>query len=109
LLYVLGYYWQLTGIAVAFLLATFINFVFCFLIARSLVGPFFKIFLTNILKPAAFCLLMVFLIYFYKHYIGYEGFLHTAVEIAIGATVYCGLTLMYKLSFAEIKTFRQAF
>ncbi|GAB2528241.1 MOP flippase family protein [Spirosoma aerophilum] len=108
LLYVLGHYWQLTGIAVAFTLTTFINMVFSFIIVQSLIGNFMKVFLSNIALPITFCLLMIGLIYVYKHYIGYEGLLNTAVEIALGGLVYVGFTLMYKLSFSEIKTFRQA-
>ncbi len=108
LLLVLGHYWQLTGIALAFMLATFINFVFSLFIAQSLIGSFFKTFFRNIALPTGFCALMIGLIFFYKNYIGYAGFLHTAVEIAIGGISYGLLTMMYKLSLSELKSFRQA-
>ncbi len=108
LLYVLGHYWQLTGIAVAFMLTTFINFVFSLFIAQALVGNFMKSFFVNIAQPALFCLLMIGLIFFYKQYVGSAGFLHTGLEIAIGGLTYATLILLFKLSFSELKAFRNA-
>lgn len=108
LLVILGYYWQLTGIAVAFMLTTFINFVFTLFIAQSLIGTFLKPFLAAITQPVMFCLLMVSLIFFYKNYIGYAGLLHTSMEVLIGVLAYGILTLTYKLSVSELKAFRKA-
>ncbi|WP_077920611.1 MOP flippase family protein [Spirosoma sp. 209] len=108
LLYGLGSYWGVTGIALAFLLATFINYVFSFLIAHRLIGSFYKPFFANIRLPVTFCLAMVCLILLYKTFIGNTGPVNAAMQIAIGGAVYGGLTLLYKLSFPEIMALRKA-
>jgi lipopolysaccharide exporter len=108
LVYFLGTYYQVTGIAVAFLLATFLNLVANFMIVHYLVGNFMTIFLNNIAKPILFCLIMAGVVALYKTFVGYEGLANTLAEVAIGGTVYAALTLAYKLSFAEIKSYRQA-
>lgn len=108
LVYLLGTYYQVTGIAVAFLLATFLNLVVNFLIVHSLIGDFVAPFLRSLAKPLLFCLLMVGAVSIYKMVVGYAGLGNMLAEIAIGGTIYAGLTLAYKLSFAEIKMYRQA-
>ncbi len=108
LIYVGGLYYGTTGVAVAFLVATFLNTAANFMIVQSLIGDFFRAFLQNLAKPVLFCLIMVGTVVLYKLLFGYEGPIHTAAQIIIGGTVYGGLTLRYKLSFAKIMAYRQA-
>jgi len=108
LVYFFGTYYQVTGIAMAFLLATFLNLVANFMIVQYLVGDFMGIFLRNIAKPVLFCLIMVGAVALYKTFVGYEGLVNVIAEVVVGATTYAVLTLSYKLSFAEIKAYRQA-
>ena len=108
LVYLLGTYYGVTGIAMAFLLATFANLIANFIIVRYLIGDFMSTFLRNVAKPLLFCLIMVGIVAIYKAVVGYTGLANTLVEIAIGGTTYAILTLAYKLSFAEIKAYRQA-
>ena len=108
LLYFLGSYWEVTGIALAFLAATIFNLVVNFFIAHSLIGSFMKNFLTNISKPLLFCLLMVIVIYIYKLATGGMGLVNTIVEIGIGGLIFVILTLAFKISLSEIKSFRKA-
>ena len=108
LVYLLGTYYQVTGIAVAFLLATFLNLVVNFLIVQYLIGDFMGSFLRSIAKPMLFCLIMVGVVAIYKTVVGYEGLANMLAEVVIGGTTYALLTLAYKLSFTEIKAYRQA-
>lgn len=108
LIYVGGVYYGTTGVALAFLLATFLNTVVNFMIVQSLIGNFFRAFLENLVKPALFCLIMVGTVALYKLFFGYEGPVHTAAQVIIGGVVYGGLTLRYKLSLSEIMAYRQA-
>ncbi|MBC7572223.1 MAG: MOP flippase family protein [Spirosoma sp.] len=108
LIYVGGLYYGTTGVAVAFLVATFLNTMANFMIVQSLIGNFFRTFLENLAKPVLFCLIMVGTVALYKLLFGYEGPIHTAAQIIIGGAVYGGLTLRYKLSFAQIMAYRQA-
>ena len=108
LVYLLGTYYQVTGIAVAFLLATFLNLVVNFLIVQYLIGDFMGSFLRSIAKPMLFCLIMIGVVAIYKTVVGYEGLANMLAEVVIGGTTYALLTLAYKLSFTEIKAYRQA-
>ncbi|GAB3489902.1 MOP flippase family protein [Spirosoma knui] len=108
LVYWLGTYWHVTGIAVAFLLTTLFNLLANFVIVHYLVGNFMRDFLRNIVKPVLFCLIMVAVVFVYKTFIGYTGLLNTLFEVALGGITYALLTLMYKLSFNELKAYRQA-
>ena len=108
LVYLFGTYYQVTGITVAFLLATFLNLVVNFMIVHYLVGDFTGIFLRNIAKPLLFCLVMVVVVAIYKTIVGYEGLGNMVMEIAIGGATYAVLTLAYKLLFAEIKAHQRA-
>lgn len=108
LVYFFGTYYQVTGIAVAFLLATFLNLAINFVIVQYLVGDFMAPFLRNIAKPLLFCLVMVGAVALYKTFVGYEGLANMVAEVIVGGTTYALLTLAYKLSFAEIKAYRQA-
>ncbi len=107
LIYVGGLYYGTTGVAVAFLVATFLNTMANFMIVQSLIGNFFRTFLENLARPVLFCLIMVGTVALYKLLFGYEGPIHTAAQIIIGGAVYGGLTLRYKLSFAQIMAYRQ--
>ena len=108
LVYVFARYWGVTGIAMAFLTATFLNLVMNFGIVRSLIGPFLREFGVNFAKPAVFCLVMVGVIALYKTYVGRLTLTDTIIEVALGGLVFVALTLQYKLSFPEIKALRKA-
>ena len=108
LVYFLGTYFGVTGIALAFLLATFLNLVANFLIVHHLIGDFVGIFLRNVAKPLLFCLVMVGVVALYKALVGYEGMANMVAEVIVGGAAYAALTLAYKLSFAELKAYRQA-
>lgn len=97
-----------TGIAISFVLATLLNMIANFMIVHSLIGNFFGAFLKNILKPIAFCGIMVGVIIGYKAAFGPPDLLGTAVEIVLGGAVYAGLTLAFKLSLAEALAYRQS-
>ncbi|MVM36996.1 MOP flippase family protein [Spirosoma sp. HMF3257] len=107
LVYLLGTYWGVTGIAVAFLLATLLNMLVNFAMVHYLIGDFIGEFSKNIAKPITFCLIMVGIISLYKSFVGYTGITNTLVEVALGGATYAVLTLAYKLSFAQIKAYRQ--
>jgi lipopolysaccharide exporter len=106
LLYVLGKYWQVTGIAVAYLIATLVYFVLNFCIVHSLIGSFMKPFLRNTALPVAFCLLMVAVIAAYKYFVGYSGMTNTVAEITLGGIVYVGLALTFKISLTELRSLK---
>ena len=108
LVYWLGTYWGVMGIATAFLLATFFNLVANFVLVHRLIGDFMGAFLRNIARPILFCLLMVGVVAFYKNTVGYDGLVNTLAEIALGGATYAILTLSFKLSFNELKAYREA-
>lgn len=108
LVYWLGTYWGVMGIAVAFLLATLFNLIANFLLVQHLIGDFFGSFLRSIAKPTIFCLIMVLVIYIFKLFVNTQDLTNTIVEIIIGGLTYAALTLSYKISFDEIKTYRQS-
>ncbi|WP_338874058.1 MOP flippase family protein [Spirosoma sp. SC4-14] len=108
LVYWMGNTWGVMGIATAFLLATLFNLIANFLLVHYLIGNFWEDFLKNIAKPTLFCLIMIGIIYAYKILIGNDGIINTGVEIALGGITYLALTLAYKLSFSELKAYRQA-
>ncbi|MGV3558253.1 MOP flippase family protein [Larkinella arboricola] len=108
LLYFFGKYWHVTGIAFSYLMTTFISLILNFYIAYSLIGNFFKEFLSNIAKPLSFCLLMVITIFAYKELVGSQGVFNTVMEIALGGLIYLALTLRFKVSLPEIRTFKES-
>ena len=108
LVYVLGQHYGVIGIATAFLLATLFNLLANFAIVHYLIGDFMGTFLKNVVQPTLFCLLMVGAVTAYKAVIGHEGPINTIAEIALGGTIYAGLTLAFKLSIQELKTYREA-
>lgn len=108
LVYWFGHEWGVVGIAMAFLTATFVNLMLNFRIVHSLVGPFIGEFFLNFTKPFLFCLAMVGAITLYKSYTDSINVINTSIEIAMGALIYIGLTLRFKLPLAELKTFGKA-
>ncbi|MBO0930097.1 MOP flippase family protein [Fibrella aquatilis] len=108
LVYFLGQYYGVIGIATAFLLATLFNLLANFAIVHYLIGDFMGTFLKNIVRPTVFCLLMVSAVTAYKAVFGHEGSINTIAEIALGGAIYAGLTLAFKLSIQELKTYREA-
>ncbi len=107
LVYLFGTYWGVTGIALAFLLATFLNMLVNFSMVNYLIGDFLGDFLKNIAKPVIFCLIMVGMISLYKMLVGYAGPVNAFAEIAIGGAIYAVLTLAYKLPLNQIKAYSQ--
>lgn len=108
LVYLFAQYWGITGIAVAFLVATMANVLINFRIVHSLIGSFLSEFALNIAKPILFCLAMVGAITLYKSYADSISVINTTAQVLIGALIYIGLTLRYKLPFAELKTMGKA-
>ena len=108
LVYVFGMYWGVTGIALAFLLATLLNMIANFAIAHSLIGDFVNDFLHDIAKPVLFCLIMAGVVYAYKAFFGNTGIVNTFIEIGLGGLTYALLTLAYKMSFSQLRAYRQA-
>lgn len=108
LVYYLGTYFGVMGIAAAFVLATLFNLVANFGVVHYLIGDFFGAFLRNIAWPTAFCLIMVLVVFVYKQLVGYEGIVNTVAQVLLGGLTYGLLTLNYKLSFSELKTYRQS-
>ena len=80
LIYWFGTYWGVTGIAMAFLLTTFLNTIADFAIAHSIIGDFVEHFARDIAKPILFCLIMIGVVYAYKELIGSEGLVNTLVR-----------------------------
>ncbi|ALI99889.1 MOP flippase family protein [Rufibacter tibetensis] len=107
LVYFLGKYWGVTGVAFAFLLATFINFALNFAIVHHLIGSFLMDFGKIIIKPIVYCSLLIGMVFLYKSFVGYQGLVNTIAEIVIGGLVYGGLTLAFKLSFEELKALKK--
>ncbi|MFT2009010.1 MOP flippase family protein [Pontibacter sp. 13R65] len=108
LVYLLGTYWGVIGIACSFLIATIIHTGINFFIVNYLIGDFFKPFLANISKIAVFCLSMVLCVYLYKSFVGFSGLFDTLVQIGIGGITYLVLTLIYKYSLADLKNLKQS-
>ena len=104
LIYLFATYWGVTGIAVAFLVATMVNVLFNFRIVRSLIGSFFREFSQNIAKPIMFCLVMVGAIMLYKSYADSISVFNTTMQVILGGLIYVGLILRYKLPLNELKT-----
>ncbi len=100
--------WGVTGIAMAFVIATALNLIADMTIAQHLVGRFLPEFLRNLALPILFCALMVGAVVAYKLLIGNGGLVHTLAQIALGGAVYAGLTLRFKLSWSELLGYRKA-
>lgn len=107
LVYLFGTYWGVTGIALAFLLTTFLNMLVNFSMVHYLIGSFLGEFLRTVAKPVLFCLIMVGLIVLYKLVAGQNDLINGLVEISLGGLTYGVLTLAYKISLSELNTYRQ--
>ncbi len=106
LVYIMGNLYGVTGIAASFVLATLFNLVANFWVVQYLVGDFLRDFFRNFIQPLAFSAIMVAIIALYKQFIGNEGLFHTLAQVALGGSIYGGLTLAFKMSLAEIKALR---
>ncbi|WP_460946077.1 MOP flippase family protein [Spirosoma daeguense] len=109
LVYIFGTYWGVTGIAIAFMLSTFLNMVANFAIAHSLIGDFIGVFLKNFAKPLLFCAIMIGVVALYKLFFGSTGVWNTVAEVCLGGATYAILTLLYKLPLSQIKSYRESF
>ncbi|MBB5436364.1 PST family polysaccharide transporter/lipopolysaccharide exporter [Pedobacter sp. AK017] len=96
------------GIAVGFLITSFIAVILNFILIQRMLGSFMKPFLENLSKPIMFSLSMVVVILLYRQFIGNLGLVHTVIQIALGGAVYGVLTLKYKISFSELKSLRSS-
>jgi PST family polysaccharide transporter/lipopolysaccharide exporter len=106
LIYFMAKYYGVIGIAVGFCIMSFITMSFTLMLTQYMVGSFMSRFLANFSKPALFSLAMAAVIVLYKHFIGDTGIVHTFLQIGLGGLVYGGLTLKYKLSWAEMKNLK---
>jgi lipopolysaccharide exporter len=107
-IYFMAKYYGIIGIASGFLATTIIFLILNFFLVKYMVGNFMHVFLVNIAKPLIFSAAMGVVILLYKNLIGDDRLIHTILQIALGGSVYCGLTLKYKLSFAEIKNLKSS-
>jgi lipopolysaccharide exporter len=108
LVFILGKYWNVTGVAFAILITALINMAINLLLVHSLIGSFVEAFARNLIKTVIFCLLMIFVVYLYKLMVGYEGWLNALLMITLGAFVFFLLTLKFKYSLSEIKDIRNS-
>lgn len=108
LVYLLGTYWHITGIAYALLISMLTHTVLNFLIVYKLIGPFFRIFLQNLLKPVVFCFVMILIVAIYKYFIGYDGWYNAILEIVLGGLIYISFTLLFKYSFSDMRKIRKS-
>lgn len=108
LVYLLSKYWHVTGVAMAILITTLINLIINLIMVQSLIGNFLKEFLNNLFKPVLFCMVMIFVVLFYKSTFGHDGLINTFVEVVIGGAIYIALTLKFKYSYSEITEFRKS-
>jgi len=102
IIYFFSMYFGLMGVAVANLITTIAETILTSILAKHLIGDYFREFLLNIYKPILFCLIMVLIIAVYQHFITSTALVHTLIQIGIGGSIYLGLTLKYKLSLTEI-------
>jgi PST family polysaccharide transporter/lipopolysaccharide exporter len=108
IVYVFGIYWHINGIAYALLLTTFIHTTLNFMIVNRLIGNFFRSFLQDLVKPLSFCLVMIFIVYLYKYFIGSTGWYNAIFEIIIGGITYLTFTLLFKYSIADVKELKKS-
>jgi lipopolysaccharide exporter len=109
ILYFSSKYFGLMGIVYAYVLCSAIEAIVIFRIVKSLVGSFFVTFVENIIKPIAFCLVMVFSLGAYQYLIGNQGIMNLAIQVVIGGLIYVALTLRFKVSFKEVLEIRKSF
>lgn len=108
LLYFLGARYEVTGIALAFLISMFLNLIMNFYTVHRLVGPFMQQFLAMFSRPVAFCAVMIAAIALYKYTVGNDGIIHAAAQILIGGGIYLLLTHRFKMSIREIMALRKS-
>lgn len=108
LIYTLAKFYGIQGIAYGFLITSFISLTLNFFLVDKMIGDFFNNLLQNLLKPMAFSVAMSLVIILYKVYIGNSGVFHTILQIALGGGVYLALTFKFKITFSELKNFRNS-
>jgi PST family polysaccharide transporter/lipopolysaccharide exporter len=108
ILFVLSRYFGLMGIVYGYVLSTLLEAVTILFIVKGLVGDFFGTFTRNITKPITFSLVMIFTIALYQAFVGDGGIYNLIIQIFIGACIYIGLTLKYKMSVKEIFELRKS-
>lgn len=108
MLYILSRYFGLLGIVTGCVISALLESFVIFNLVKHLVGSIVKPFFVNIIKPVAFCIVMVLVIAIYQYFVGSFGILHILVQVAIGGVIYLGLILKYKISFKEIMDLRKS-
>jgi PST family polysaccharide transporter/lipopolysaccharide exporter len=108
LVFLLGHFWSVTGIAIALLLSEVVTLIVNLSMARSMIGSFLRPFLANIIKPIIFCALMILAVYAYKVFFGYQGIFNTIAQVVIGFSVYLVLTFKFKYTFADVKELKNS-
>jgi PST family polysaccharide transporter/lipopolysaccharide exporter len=108
LVFLLGHFWSVTGIAIALLLSEVVTLIVNLSMARSMIGSFLRPFLANIIKPIIFCALMILTVYAYKVFFGYQGIFNTIAQVVIGFSVYLVLTFKFKYTFADVKELKNS-
>lgn len=107
-IYFFSKYFGLMGITYGYVLTSLIETTMMFYIVTNLVGNFFGEFLKNIIKPIAFCLVMVAVISIYREFVGTMGIYHVIAQVAIGGIVYAGLILKFKFSLSNVMELRKS-
>lgn len=108
IIYVVAINYGIIGIAIGFLLTSFISLVLNFILIHHMLGSFIERLLRNLTKPILFSLIMATAIMIYKHLIGDLGPVHTIIAIALGGMIFGILTLKYKLSFTELVNLKKS-
>ncbi|TSJ40752.1 MOP flippase family protein [Mucilaginibacter corticis] len=107
-IYIAAKYFGLIGITYGYLLASIIETCVCFYFVTTLVGSILPQFLNNIYKPLSFCLAMVVALLIYQYFLGTIGLVNIIAQVVIGAAVYVGLTLKFKMSLREVMDIKKS-
>ncbi|MBC8152888.1 MAG: oligosaccharide flippase family protein, partial [Bacteroidetes bacterium] len=105
LLYLFAHYFGPIGIAYSFMLTSFIMLMVNFYIVHSLVGSFFKDFLTNFSKPVLFGLVMAGAVSLYKYIVPGTDLITVLLQIGAGGLVYAVLTVLFKVPIVKVKAY----
>jgi lipopolysaccharide exporter len=102
MIFLLGKYYGLFGVALGFTVSTFIALVLDLMMVQRLVGTFFGRLMKEIAKPLAFCVAMIGGILAYRLIVPSTSHLNTIVQIAIGGLIFAALTLKFKITLKEL-------
>lgn len=105
LLYLFAHYFGQVGVAVSFLITSFITLIFSFCIVHSLVGSFLRDFLTNLSKTLLFGGIMVGAVSLYRYLDPGTDLLTVLLQISVGGIVYGLLTVLFKIPIVKVKAY----